>query len=218
MPAEPEQMATLVTALNGFEFEWKNMWRLADGLNHVRAELTFQLRRPDSQLTELGRFEKASKEEKEDGQTAYPTTAATTWDSAANNRNSVGSTCYYQLAATRAHEDTCTNADFNCSATSDATSQSQEYPIPLTVPSLRRPPLASSPLPLYPTRRTEPILTSSPIAVQPEQITTSPVDLNVAISDTSSSDLPEMDEITNTIESGQIQIQEAHQTLRHRLP
>ena len=45
------------------------------------------------------------------------------------------------------------------------------------------------------TRRTAPLLTSSPIAVQPEQMTTSLVDLNVAISDNSSSDLPEMDEL-----------------------
>ena len=44
------------------------------------------------------------------------------------------------------------------------------------------------------TRRTAPLLTSSPIAVQPEQMTTL-VDLNVAISDTSSSDLPEIDEL-----------------------
>ena len=50
---------TLVTALNGFVFEGKNLWRLAEGLNHVRVELTFQLRRPGSQLTDPGRFEKA---------------------------------------------------------------------------------------------------------------------------------------------------------------
>ena len=44
------------------------------------------------------------------------------------------------------------------------------------------------------TRRTAHIMTL-PIAAQPEQMTTTPADLNVAIFDTSSSDLPEMDEL-----------------------
>ena len=88
-------------------------------------------RTADTQLTDPGRIEKASKEDEKDAQTAYLTTTAITWDTAANNRHSAGSnTRNYKLPATRAHEDTCSNADFKCSANSDATSQSQETPRP----------------------------------------------------------------------------------------
>ena len=78
MTAMSYRPTALVTALNGFEIEGKNLWRLPEGLNRVRVELTFQFRRPDSELTDPAVLTKACKEEEKDAQAAYSTTAATT--------------------------------------------------------------------------------------------------------------------------------------------
>ena len=157
---------TLVTALKGFEFEGKNLWRLAEGLNHVRVELTFQLRRPDSQLTDPGRFDKGQqgRGERQPIQPQPPPheTALPTINTA--------------LAPTPA-------------TISFQRVELMKTPATTPISAVQRPPTPPVKAKKQ-TRCTAPILTSSPIAVQPEQMSTSPVDLNVA-----TSDLPEMDEL-----------------------
>ena len=52
MSAILELPTILVEALRGFNFTGKPLWRLGEGLNHMKVELTFKLSEPEDQLTD----------------------------------------------------------------------------------------------------------------------------------------------------------------------
>ena len=59
----------LMTALKGFDFTGKPLWRLREGLDHVMVELTIKLRhtddeRPTARPTGPGRFESVANKRK----------------------------------------------------------------------------------------------------------------------------------------------------------
>ena len=173
MSAILELPTILVEALRGFNFTGKPLWRLGEGLNHVKVELTFKLSEPEDQLTDqqARAVKKPAARGKKKGQ-----------------RQRQRQPAIQQQPPPR--------------ETAPPTIEISPAPPPATI-SYQRPAMTKTPAPtltstiqrpLSPaaiqkqSRRSEPVLTSSPIAVQPEPMTISPedpADLNVAFSDTS---------------------------------
>ena len=173
MSAILELPTILVEALRGFDFVGKPLWRLSEGLTHVKVELTFKLRELDDQPIDQpaqavrkpaarGKKRGQRQRQRQPAIQQQPPPRETAPPTIETSPAPPPATISYQRPATTKTLEPALTSTIQCPL-SPATIQKQS-------------------------RRSEPVLTSSPIAIQPEPMTISPeepADLNVAFSDTS---------------------------------
>ena len=177
-----ELPAVLVHAIEDFNFTGKPLWRIGEGLDHVKVELTFKLNdEPTDQQARAVRDRsqpanpKRRRRRRQQRQPAIqrqPPPRETAPPTIEISPASPPATISYQRPAMT------------------------KTPAPALTSTIQRPP---SPAKIQKQSRcSEPVLTSSPIANQPEPMPISPeepTDLNIAFSDTSSTFDPETAQI-----------------------
>ena len=176
-----ELPAVLVRAIEDFSFTGKPLWRIGEGLDHVKVELTFKLNdeptdqqaravRDRSQPANPKRRRRRRRKQRQPAFQRQPSPRETVPPTIDISPTPPPATISYQRPAMT------------------------KTPAPALTSTIQRPPSPAKIQKQKQSRRSESVLTSSPVASQPEPMTISPedpADLNIAFSDTSTTFDPE---------------------------